>query len=201
MNTSETLMYGVWSAIKSRCNNPANEAYPRYGARGIKMCPQWEASFEQFLKDVGDRPSPNHSLDRRENDKGYEPSNVRWATETEQQRNRRDNKLLTIGSETLTQAEWAERAGITQQLLYRRLKAGQTPEQATASPIRRQERRSLQFKGETLTVPQWAARAGISSGVILRRLAAGWPTEQALTSPANRGKSPLPRSKTQSVQL
>lgn len=94
-NTPE---YMAWSQLKQRCLNTRCKDYPSYGGRGIAVCDQWRDNFEQFLQDVGVRPSKQHSLDRTDNNKGYEPSNCRWATITEQNQNRRvvsdlENKL------------------------------------------------------------------------------------------------------------
>lgn len=79
----------AWGAMKSRCNDPNNKRYANYGGRGIKVCQGWSDSFEQFLADVGPRPGPKRSLDRINNDLGYFPGNVRWATIQEQANNKR----------------------------------------------------------------------------------------------------------------
>jgi len=78
--------------MKTRCENPACAAYARYGGRGITVCARWRDSFEAFLADVGPRPSPRHSIDRKDNDKGYEPGNCRWATPSEQNANQRPRR-------------------------------------------------------------------------------------------------------------
>jgi len=77
--------------MKDRCLNKSAPAYAAYGGRGIRVCKRWQKSFQAFLKDVGRRPSTNHSLDRINNNtkRGYCPSNVRWATKRQQARNRR----------------------------------------------------------------------------------------------------------------
>lgn len=75
-----------------RCNNPSDAAYKNYGGRGISVCPRWRSNgigFFNFVADVGEKPSPEHSLDRKNNDGNYEPSNVKWSTIEEQQANRR----------------------------------------------------------------------------------------------------------------
>lgn len=106
-----------------RCNNSKSDAFSSYGGRGIKVCTRWQKSFEAFLEDVGNRPSPDHSLDRYpDNDGDYEPGNVRWATATEQNRNRRSSRFFTLNDERLTLTEWAARVGVSKQALRFRIK-------------------------------------------------------------------------------
>lgn len=87
-------LYQTWRGMRARCRNPRSADWPKYGGRGITVCERWH-SFVNFLADIGERPSPDHSIDRIDNDQGYEPGNVRWATNTEQARNRRSNKLTS----------------------------------------------------------------------------------------------------------
>lgn len=89
-----TLAYKRWESIKQRCFNPKNPSYKNYGGRGITMCPAWVDSFLTFFADVGECP-PGMSLDRINNDGNYEPGNVRWASRSEQQRNRRQTTRVT----------------------------------------------------------------------------------------------------------
>lgn len=84
-----TAEYKIWVSMKARCNNPRHIYFNNYGGRGIKVCERWQASFENFLADIGRRPSAELSLDRIDNDRGYEPGNVRWADRATQARNSR----------------------------------------------------------------------------------------------------------------
>lgn len=84
-----TIEYKAWSNMKDRCLNEKNKAYKNYGGRGIKICEKWINSFEQFVSDMGHRMTSEQSLDRIDNDGDYEPINCRWATNSEQNRNKR----------------------------------------------------------------------------------------------------------------
>lgn len=84
-------VYTAWLQIKQRCHNPRHHQYANYGGRGILVCDTWRTSFDAFYAEVGDPPTPQHSLDRRNNEKGYEPGNCRWATSHEQAQNRRSS--------------------------------------------------------------------------------------------------------------
>lgn len=86
-------IYRIWATMLSRCRNPNDDGYYLYGARGISVCERW-LKFENFFADMGDRPSPKHSIDRYPNPAGnYEPSNCRWATPKEQAENRKTTRL------------------------------------------------------------------------------------------------------------
>jgi hypothetical protein len=81
--------YWAWASMIQRCHNPNAQAYHNYGARGIKVCEEWRTSFVAFIKHMGNRPSPKHSLDRINNDGDYEPRNCKWSTKSDQAKNRR----------------------------------------------------------------------------------------------------------------
>lgn len=109
-NGSFTKEYKCWSAIKGRCLNPDNEWYHIYGGRGIKICDRWigEHGFENFLADMGESPTPKHSLDRIDVNGNYEPSNCRWATWEEQANNKRNNIYIEHNGTTHTLCEWCK---------------------------------------------------------------------------------------------
>lgn len=126
----------IWHNMRNRCNNTHNHAYQDYGGRGIKVCPEWDASFEAFYRDMGLRPSPLHTLDRIDNNKGYSPDNCRWATWKEQQNNRRGNRHLEFRGEIKTCAEWSKEIGISPATLCKRLEWGWTVEKALIQAVR-----------------------------------------------------------------
>jgi hypothetical protein len=128
----------AWEAMIARCTNPRCPAWADYGGRGITVCPEWLNSFEAFLRDMGPRPSPLYSLDRKENNEGYSPGNCRWATKKEQSRNTRGNRLLRYGKVTLAMAEWAERRGMKPEVVRSRLRIGWTVAEALGFRQRKQ---------------------------------------------------------------
>jgi len=121
--------------MKSRCLNPHVPQYPNYGGRGVTVCDAWSDSFETFLADMGRRPSPAHSLDRINVDGNYEPSNCRWATNLQQQRNHRKNRRITFRGETKCLSEWAESIGLGRSTLSKRFLAGWDVERALMEPL------------------------------------------------------------------
>lgn len=128
--------YWILAGIIQRCTNPNNPAFKHYGGRGITVCSRWVEHFDNFLQDVGLRPSPKYSIDRINNDEGYSPGNVRWATRIEQHRNMRSNRCVTFNNETHALAEWADKTGISPYTLKNRLNTGWSVERALTTPIR-----------------------------------------------------------------
>lgn len=130
VSTRETE-YNIWRSMRARCNNPRQKYYPSYGGRGIRVCARWEQDFNNFITDMGRRPSSAHSIDRINNNGNYEPDNCRWATASEQRSNRRDSRLVEWEGERRTLTQWAAVLGIKFQTLYYRLRlSGWTVERA-----------------------------------------------------------------------
>lgn len=96
----------------NRCHLPTSTGFRKYGARGIIVCDDWRGSFEAFFADMGERPSPLHSIERRDNDGPYSPSNCVWATPEAQAYNKRNTALLTHNGRTATLREWAKETGV-----------------------------------------------------------------------------------------
>jgi hypothetical protein len=131
---SNTRLYWVWAAMLDRCNNPKCPAFKNYGGRGIKVCARW-LKFENFLTDMGERPSPQHTVDRIYNDGNYEPGNCTWRTRAEQSRNMRSNRRLTLFEETYCLKDWSERTEIPLTTIWSRLHHGWPSEYAFTLPI------------------------------------------------------------------
>ena len=105
---SGTAIHDTWMRMHDRCRN---DRQGNYGKRGIRVCDRW-ARFENFYSDMGDVPTPQHSLDRIDVDGNYEPANCRWATRIEQARNTTRNTIIDFDGQALTIAGWAEKTGI-----------------------------------------------------------------------------------------
>ncbi len=131
----KTPEYEAWTSMKKRCYKPYHASFYNYGARGITVCERWMNDFPAFLSDVGPRPSPEHSLERKDNALGYFPDNCKWATSQEQALNRRDNRLLTLNGETRPMIVWAEEVGLPYETIQSRLRRGWTVERSLTAPV------------------------------------------------------------------
>lgn len=117
---TETTEYIAWLSMKPRCYNPKNNRYNRYGARGITVCERWLNSFENFIKDMGLKPSPQHSIERKDVNGNYEPGNCVWATAKEQARNRHNNLIVDTPWGRMCLVEASEHSGINYNTLMGR---------------------------------------------------------------------------------
>lgn len=128
-----TPEYRSWQSMRQRC---ADNEDMLYGGAGVRVCERWR-EFNNFLADMGPRPSAAHSLDRYPDGRGnYEPGNVRWATSKEQNRNRRDNRLIAYGGRIMACSEAAEKYGIPYITLVKRLNAGWTISASLTTAVR-----------------------------------------------------------------
>lgn len=135
----ETPEYRAWTAMNERCYRVRMHAYPHYGGRGISVADEWRGvgGYERFLAHVGRRPASGYSIDRIDNDKNYEPGNVRWATRQQQMNNRRNNHLVTFKEETRTVADWSRITGVSAARIRQRLRKGWSIERTLTEPVTR----------------------------------------------------------------
>jgi hypothetical protein len=128
--------YSTWNAMLNRCCNPRAKDYPKYGAKGIAVCPEWRQSFEVFFSHIGPRP-PGTTIDRIDNTKGYEPGNVRWATPRQQARNRTTSRRWNIKGIVFESAQAAaDHFGVSDQTIHRWVNGSFDPRRGTGYPKR-----------------------------------------------------------------
>jgi hypothetical protein len=122
--------YRIWKAMKTRCYNPKYKQFKDYGGRGIKVCERWLESYENFLADMGRRPTSKHSIERRKNDENYSPDNCYWATSHEQRRNRRTTVLVEINGRTQCVTDWMKELNVSKSTYCWRKRKGWSNEEA-----------------------------------------------------------------------
>lgn len=134
---TKTRLYRTWQNMRNRCHRPSVSGYRDYGARGISVCSEWFNSFESFAEWAdANGYADNLTLDRIDCDGNYEPSNCRWATLTEQARNKRNNRVIEWGGLSLTPAEWSERLGVSYDAIQLRVTRGWSAERIMTQPFR-----------------------------------------------------------------
>ena len=119
----KSRLYIAWRNMKQRCLNSKRSDFYRYGGRGIKVCAHW-MSFENFAADMGNAPSAKHTLERKDNSKGYEPGNCQWSTMAAQCNNRRTNVRIAFNGREQTIREWEAELNFKNGTLWWRLKHG-----------------------------------------------------------------------------
>ena len=132
---SKTPLYKVWRTMKTRCENPNSEKFTRYGGRGIKVCSEWQdfTVFRDWAIENG--YSDELSIDRRDNDGDYKPSNCRWVTMKVQARNTSSNRWIELHGVKKTLAEWSELTGLKRKTISGRLDRGWSDEDALTTPL------------------------------------------------------------------
>lgn len=126
---ADTSSHVAWSSMRQRCTTETHKQYHNYGGRGIKVCDRWMDSYENFLSDMGIRPTKKHSLDRIDNNGDYTPDNCRWATSEQQLNNRRVSRFIELDGIKLTVAQWSRKLNITESKIHHRLRTGKTPKE------------------------------------------------------------------------
>ena len=164
---SGTPEFRAWQGIMQRCYNRRAASYRGYGGRGIRVFRRWH-KFENFLADMGGRPSADHSLDRIDNDGPYSLENCRWATRKEQQRNRQCSRNITLNGSTMTLSAWAEERGLNIATLHSRLRNGWTLEEALMIPSGRRERTIDEAERTFRNKARRAVRLALKRGTLVK---------------------------------
>jgi hypothetical protein len=176
--------YSNWLGMVRRCSNPRYSSAHRYVGRGITVCDDWKGrwGFHNFCNDMGEKPTPAHTLDRWPDRNGnYEPSNCRWETLPEQQRNKDSVSLYSTPDGHRTLGQIADKAGIRPRTVYWRKRKGQSLEEATRPAKYRQ---LLDHDGLTLSIADWSERTGLPVNTIYKRLhSPEWGAEEVLAVP------------------
>lgn len=177
-------LYTVWANMKSRCNSANRPDSEYYSGKGISYAPEWER-FKSFEKWALKNGYQDHlTIDRIEGDKNYEPSNCRFITMVEQQRNKSNNIILEYNGKKMTLQEWGRELKVNRSTIKSRLDAGYSVEEAftkkrgvlKTSPL-------YEYKGELLSLTQLAIKANKTKVQIFNRLRSGWSIEDAVEKP------------------
>lgn len=178
----------TWGAMLQRCYDTRGKCYARYGGAGITVCDRWNpaqgGSFDNFLTDVGQKPTRKHSLDRIDPLGGYCPENVRWATAEQQARNKANSALVKYEGKLIPMMDAAELSGINYSTLRQRRRNGWTDAEMFMSTDEGQERRNkLLVEVEGVQVPLMTAckMLGVKYVTAKARIRKGWPIEKVLT--------------------
>lgn len=201
------LFYTRWIHMMQRCFVSTNPAYPDYGGRGITVCKRWQ-TFENYVEDLPEGYFDGAHLDRINNDKGYEPGNLRWVSQKQNNDNKRTGVLITYDGRTQSITAWANEVGLPMHVIRSRIKEHNWPvEKALTTPvieanermaIARQVRwgnhvkkgpkttrvhRTVEYQGRTWNMKQLSEHCGVPLKLLSKRLwERGWPIEKAVVS-------------------
>lgn len=160
--------------MKSRCYYKKDSRFPDYGGRGITVCDEWKDNFETFYRDMGPRPTPQHTIDRENNDLGYSKENCRWATKVDQNNNTRKNVYYELNGDRKTLAEWCRDRKLNYHTAYYRLnELGWTIEEALQSI----EDRQITHDGITKSLRHWCELFGLDPKSVYLRVLRGTSLE------------------------
>lgn len=128
--------YKIWEGMRKRCRSNPNRPndFHNYAERGITICDRWD-DFRLFLEDMGSRPTPKHSIERRDNDGNYEPDNCYWGNPIQQANNKRTSRILTAFNKSQTLAQWSKETKIPVARISARLKRGWSVEKSITEPL------------------------------------------------------------------
>lgn len=142
--------YSVWNMMRRRCYDVKEPCYIHYGGRGIEVCERWRTSFEHFYADMQPRPSQEHTLERVDVNGDYCPENCKWATRSEQNRNKRTTKYISHAGKTMIAIDWDKHNGWKSGIVSNRIFNGWNPKQAVSWPLGiKRKKADKMLKGET----------------------------------------------------
>ena len=163
--------YNSWKSMRQRCMNSNRDDYKYYGGKGIIICSEWD-SFEQFISDMGDPPTKKHTIERKDNSKGYFPENCKWATRKEQSINT-SHAIIVDG---ISMSEWSRKLKCNLGALIKRYR-----KYGKKCLVKNFKPNGIEFNSEINTLKEWAVVVGIS-GDALRRRINEWGLKKALTT-------------------
>lgn len=172
-------IYASWSAMLYRCRNPKAKAYPNYGGRGILVDPRWGV-FENFYADMGPSHWPGAELDRINPNGNYEPSNCRWVSAADNQRNRRYHVQVKYRGDEWNLPDLCLFLGVSRRHVYARLRIGWSLEDALTTKVKHSELMVIKVGGVETTIREAAKRFGLTDNTLRGRLKRGWTVERAL---------------------
>lgn len=129
-NRSGSPEYRTWSGMVDRCENPKNKSYPIYGGKGVRVSEEWRADFSAFFRDMGQKPTPSHSIERINSGGNYEAGNCRWASRKEQGNNTSRNKIVVLDGREMTLAQACDLRGMHYPTVKSRMLRGMSIEEA-----------------------------------------------------------------------
>lgn len=144
---AHSRLFSIWNGMIDRCHKRFSISYKNYGERGISVCKEWREDFSAFHQwAINNGYKENLTIDRIDNNKGYEPTNCKWSSHKEQARNRRSNHFVAFNGVTKTITEWSELVGIKSDTIWRRIKEWDNIEKALTQPVRKVNSRKIYCK-------------------------------------------------------
>ena len=188
MASGEKRIRNIWHSMRARCRN-VNDKY--YGGKGIKVCDEWDSSYETFREwALSNGYADNLTIDRINSNDNYYPENCRWATVKEQNNNNRANRIVEIDGVTKTFAQWCDYYNIPQYVAENRVnKYGWDEHRAFTTPTNSYNScwKFIEYNGEVHNIRDWSKITGIPYGALYSRIVKmGWPIDEAMTLPATR---------------
>lgn len=186
---SGTWVYHEWQAIKKRCYNPHDHSYPRYGGRGITLFSEWVnnvKAFNDYVSNLSHYMDPGYTLDRINNNLGYLPGNLRWATSREQSLNRRSNVLVEYLGEIIPLVEASAKSGIPYGCLHRRLRKGETGKRLFRPVAKRGKARVVIYNRKRMSLNELSKLTGINLNTLKTRWFYGKRGTDLTSTPTSR---------------